>query len=217
VDDILVAKSDVWTNGPLRVLEAIHEYVCYRLITCLTHCLVCDKVRRLGLRLLTLSFFFFFFLLLSFQLICLIVTLDRTRASRRSRSRSARTPSASRSTRSPRIGICPRHHIPQLTPCGSITAMLKSQPVVVDYLMTMLYLAGSTNGLYSRGYNRNGVKLPEEQGGAPRRGLPLWTWSLFSYFSRVSRSPRTCTRLRLWVYNVWAASTTTGTATTHIL
>ena len=46
VDDVLVAKSDIWAGGPLSVLSALYEYVSYRLVTCLTHCLVCDKVRR---------------------------------------------------------------------------------------------------------------------------------------------------------------------------
>ena len=45
VDDYLIEKGNLWSDGPLSILKNIHDYVTYRLVTCLTHCIVCDRVR----------------------------------------------------------------------------------------------------------------------------------------------------------------------------
>ena len=54
-------------------------------------------------------------------------------------------------------------HEAQETPCGSIIALIKSQPIVADYLISILYIAATTNT--ARGYNRNGLGLTPGQPG----------------------------------------------------
>jgi hypothetical protein len=52
----------------------------------------------------------------------------------------------------------------QETPCGAIVSFLHNQPLVVDFLLSALYVAAesSKNSTYIKGYNRGGVALPEE-------------------------------------------------------
>ena len=47
----------------------------------------------------------------------------------------------------------------QQTPSSSVTALIKSQPEVVDFLISLLYAAATSNS--PKGYNRNGLGLPE--------------------------------------------------------
>ena len=116
VDDVLVEKSNLWQGGVTQFLANVYEYVSYRLITCMTHCLVCDKDTGVA---------------------------------------SVNFPICSNPA-------CVKEY--QTTPCGSIMSMIKSQPQVVDLLVSLFYVAASTpNAL--RGYNRNGVGLPEENKG----------------------------------------------------
>jgi hypothetical protein len=45
VDPLVSEKANLWKDGPLSFLANAHEYIAYRLVTCLNYCLICDKVR----------------------------------------------------------------------------------------------------------------------------------------------------------------------------